>query len=180
MSQSEKPLDPLRKSQEEEYFRKQNAELAAKIKSRAEMQKSGVQDEKLADELTKAGFDGDSIRALFILPLIQVAWADNEVQPEERANILSVVKERGIEPNSKAYSLVSKWLSSGSDDAQYLKAKTLVEPLLGQVKTDATWVIEASERVAQATGGIFGLGIGSKTSKAEKEIIEEITKRIKG
>jgi hypothetical protein len=179
MTKTEKPLDPLRKSNEEEYFRKQNANLAAKLKGRLDMQKAGVKDDALSEALIEAGFDKDSVRALFIVPLLEVAWADDEIQPEERDEVLKVLKERGIEKGSRAFDLVSRWLSEGRENSLYLRAKTLVEPLLGHTESNATWILEASKRVAEATGGLFGLGIGIKTSIAEEKIIRKIAERLK-
>ncbi len=178
MSKHENPLDPIRKANEEEYFRKQNAALAEKIKARLEIEKAGIQDEALAAQLVEAGFDQDSIRALFIVPLIEIAWADHRVQDEEKDEIFKVLEMRGIEKTSKAYNLVSKWIIEGPKNTNYLHAKTLVEPLLGAVKKDADWILQASRKVAEATGGLFGIGIGSKTSLDEEKLIKRIADRI--
>ena len=45
-------------------------------------------DSHIRESLKALGMDRTSFRALPLLPLIQVAWADGEVQEEERNLIL--------------------------------------------------------------------------------------------
>jgi hypothetical protein len=99
---SDKPLDDRRKAQEEDYFRKLNAEAAAKLKAKSDLAQAGIQDSSLIEHLTKAGFDSDSARALYLLPLVDVAWADGRVQKEEQSEILGLMEKAGISKDSKA------------------------------------------------------------------------------
>src|SRR3989338_2386838 len=92
----DKPLDDLRKASEEEYFRKQNAALAAKLKQRQELENAGIQDPQLVDQLLKAGLTSGIVKALYWVPLIEVAWADGEVQEEEKEEILNILKAQGL------------------------------------------------------------------------------------
>ncbi len=178
MSAKENPLDPMRKATEEEYFRQRNAELSAKIKARAGLKEAGVQDDGLAQQLTEAGFDKDSVRALFLLPLIDVAWADGRVEDEEKREVLSVAQSRGIEKTSTAWKMLETWLSQGPRDSTFLNARVLLEPALLDLKSKggSGWILEAAERVALAAGGIFGLG--QKISSDEKAAIEKLAKKL--
>ena len=177
---TEKPLQEHRKANEEEYFRKANAEAAAKLKKRAELEGVGIQDTGLIDHLLACGFDADSARALYVLPLIDVAWADGAVQAAERREILGVLEKQGIATNTKAYGLVVKWIDRGAADESYLQARTLLEPIVQELKKSgkdpAAWIIAASEKVASVTNSLFGLG-SKMISKEERSYIEELAKK---
>lgn len=174
------PLKPIEKAKEEEYFRRQNAELAARLKARAEMKESGISDEKLADQIIAAGFTKDSVRALDFVPIVEVAWADGRLQDEERLAISKLLEARGIPSGSEAHKLVSSWLASKPSDEKYYRAKSLVDPLLEESKkTGGTqWVLTAAERVAGVTGGVFGL-VGNKISASEKAVLEKLSKKLR-
>jgi len=174
------PLDERRKAQEEEYFRKQNAEAAAKLKAKLELEESGVQDEGLVETLMKAGFDTDSARALYLVPVLEVAWADGKIQSEEKQSVIELLEERGIEKNSKAYQLVLKWLSGRPTDHSYLQAKSFLEPYITELKKSGKpfshWVIKAANKVAQVTGGLFGIG-WNMVSKKEEAVLKQIARK---
>ncbi len=181
MSSSNNPLDPLRKSQEEEYFRKQNAEMAAKLKGRLSMKEAGIEDPELADALTRAGYTADSVRALFLVPLFEVALADHNIQPEEKTLLWACAQERGIEKTSEAHRILEDWVRTEGDAESFLRAKQLLGPLLEEVKREQKeqWLLDAAERIATAAGGLFGLGMGAKKSKAEAALVERLEKKLK-
>jgi len=179
----DKPLEDLRKAHEEEFFRKQNLENIKKMKNQKDMAGSGIKDPELAEKLSQAGFNGDSVRALFIIPLIEVAWVDWTIQPEERATIMGLMEKRGIEKDSAAHKLVIKWLAEKPEDAAYKQGWDLIKPIVDEAsKLDTEtidWVLEACSKVAESTGGLFGTGIGSKISKHEAEVIKSVTAKLK-
>ena len=181
MSHPDNPLDPLRKAQEEDYFRKQNADLAAKLKARLSLKDAGIADADLAEALTRAGFNGDSVRALYLVPLFEVALVDRVIAPEEKLALQCYADERGLTAGSEARQLIERWIKSEGDDETYLRAKSLLDPLLNEIKksADANWLVEAAQKVAAATGGLFGLGIGKTTSKAEAEVIAKLSQKLK-
>jgi hypothetical protein len=173
-------LDDRRKAQEEEYFRKQNAALAQKLKDRETLKSQGISDDHLIEELTKAGFGADAARALVFVPLIQMAWADGRVQDEERQLIEKLAGQRGIELESEAMTLIQRWMSSEPRDERFLQAKALLEPMVEEIRRSGgaelgAWISSAAEKVAEATGGLFGFG--AKISKEEKELLKEIANR---
>jgi hypothetical protein len=173
------PLDPLRKASEEAYFHKQNKELAAKLKARAAMKDAGVTDPQLADELMAAGFDEDSLKALFLIPALEVAWVDGRAQDEEKAEIRKLAVSHGMTEGSAGWALVEGWLSQNpAEDLRFQNGRALLAPLFeGLKKTGNTaWVREAAERVAAATGGLFGLG--SKISAHEQEVLDRLGKKL--
>jgi hypothetical protein len=179
---SDKPLDDRRKAQEEDYFRKLNAEAAAKLKAKSDLAQAGIQDSSLIEHLTKAGFDSDSARALYLLPLVDVAWADGRVQKEEQSEILGLMEKAGISKDSKAYAQMIRWMEKGPSDQSFLQARSLLEPIVAELKKSgkdvSSWVLEAAEKVAGVTNSLFGLG-SRMISKEEKAYLDSLVGKIK-
>jgi hypothetical protein len=175
------PLDSRRKAQEEDYFRKKNAEAAEKLRAFHALQQTGVSDEGLVKILLEAGFDSDGIRALFLQPLVEVAWADGRVQSDEKEMILKFAKERGIEETSLAHRLLLLWIEKGEKEKTFLQAKTLLGPMIEDQKTSgedaSAWILGAVEGIAKVTNNLFGFGF-SNISKEEKEFIQNLSSRL--
>lgn len=178
------PLDDRRKANEEAYFQKQNREASEKMKAKQALADEGITSDELLQELTKSGFDADSARILYLLPMLEVAWSDGRVQEEERLAILSLAEEREISHDSKAYALLEAWTKTDPrEKPQFQKASALLAPLVENLKTSgkaegAEWMIEAAKQVAEATGGFFGFG--DKISGEEEMALRAISKKLKG
>lgn len=178
------PLDDRRKASEEEYFRKQSQEASEKIKAKQALAAEGITSDQLLQELTKSGFDADSARILYLLPMLEVAWSDGRVQEEERLAILSFAEERKITQDSKAYALLETWTKTDPrQKLQFQKASALLAPLVENLKSSgkaegADWMIEAAKQVAEATGGFFGFG--DKISGEEEMALRAISKKLEG
>ena len=86
------PLADRGRSLEEEYFRARDRELIEKMRRAAVAEearqqlraRSGLQDPELLEELESLGFTPDTVGLLPFVPLIQVAWADRDVNDAER------------------------------------------------------------------------------------------------
>lgn len=182
MDKSDSPLEDRRKAQEEDYFRKQNQEAAKKLAAKQALEAFGIKDQELQQKLTEVGFNSDSARALFLVPLIDVAWADGVVQDEERRAVLALMKEKGIEEGSAAYSCAESWMSSPPKDQKYLTAKELLSPVMAELKKTSgespDWVLDAAEKVAGATGGLFGFG-WNMISKEERKVLKNLSDQLK-
>ncbi len=113
----------------------------------------------LRTELVWLGFDVRNWRALALLPLVDVAWADGAVQPEERVVIQAVAKDRyRLEP--EGMSLLAGWLTHRpSPDYTHRGRRALMalaqtsSPLTVATPAD---VLALCEQVANAAGGVFG------------------------
>jgi len=128
-------------------------------------------------ELFEEGFNEDSIRAVYLIPLVDTAWADGKIQTEERREILALMKEREIRERSEAYKLIDSWLTRKPTEEFFANANNLIEPLFRDLKEnrggDIMWVIKALERVANATGNS-----ASPMSRGEKKVIRAILDRL--
>lgn len=71
---------------------------------------TGITDPKLLAELAGLGIRVDTLSALTLLPLIDVAWADGEMDEAERDSVLAGAVSAGIEEDSTSYRLLQIWL----------------------------------------------------------------------
>lgn len=103
---------------EEEYFRKRNQELLDQIHQQQELEMErehmaeaiGVHDPDLLGALQKLGFHEDTLQLLHLVPLIQVAWAEDSIAEYERDRILQFAFIHGIKPGTTTFQQLTKWL----------------------------------------------------------------------
>jgi hypothetical protein len=140
---------------------------------------SGIRDEAVLDHLMALNVDAETWAALRVIPLVQVAWSDGTVQPEERQAILGAARKAGVEPKEGTFPLIEHWLAEKPgrelSDAwkHYISAlcQQLSPAEVEQLKHE---LLDLARKVAQAAGGV--LGLGSKVSKAERTVLTELEK----
>lgn len=132
-------------------------------------------DAELAETLRALGMDVVSWRALPLLPLVQVAWADGRIQDAERDLILELARSRFL-LEEEGQMLLRNWLHHpptpsyvrlGQDALVQLcnhNAAPIGPSQLGDV-------VDFAKQVAAAAGGFYGFGA---VGKAEAEAIEQI------
>ena len=136
-------------------------------------------DDTLLQDLRQLGLTENSYRALLILPLVEVAWADGRIQPAEAAAIKALARKNDFF-SVEAQSLLEKWLATPPTDTEReLGMRTLVE--LARRRGGAGASLEAktlqqlfdlSQQVASAAGGFFGLS--NPVSPAEEACLRQI------
>ena len=135
-------------------------------------------DPKLAERMLLLGFDAETASVLYLLPLIQVAWANGSVSRAERAKIMRILRLREIPQGCRAWQLCESLLLSRPTEAFLQNSRQLLQAVL---KSKGRAVEAQVEReliamcldVAEVSGGIFGFG--GRVSGAEEEAIRAIT-----
>jgi hypothetical protein len=136
----------------------------------------GQVDDATVDRLLDHGVSAETVLALTLAPLIRVAWADGTLDDRERAAILRAADERGIKEGTPAQSLLSAWLAVRPEDGlhrmwkEYMRA---IWPQLGELerKELRDHIMGLARGVAEAAGGLLGLGF--KVSTAEAAVLKE-------
>jgi hypothetical protein len=182
MPDSPEILSDRGRSLEDEFFRREDqrlikrlAELRAVDATREALAKaSGITSPELLDQLLRIGIHAETLAALSVVPLVEVAWADGELDARERR---AIVEHGGIARDSTTGALLEAWLDR-RPDAKLLTAWTqMVQAMRGQLDPDAATrlrdsLLEKARAVAAASGGMFG--IGSKVSRAEAEMLAQL------
>jgi uncharacterized protein DUF533 len=173
-----------RKALEDAFFAKQNEkarqELRAKHEGRARREAltaaSGIRDDRVLDALASLGLGSETLAALSLVPLVEVAWADGAVDAKERAAILATVEQQGIPRQSPAHQLLEEWLSKPPEPRLLVTWKEYVKALAsadaGALTALRGDVLGRARAVAEAAGGF--LGLGSKISKAEEKMLQDL------
>src|SRR6476620_6063388 len=112
-------LEERGRALENQFYEKQDQEKLAAMKSKLDAQQSkedlrkasGMSDDAVLDKLVALGLRANTIAALSLVPLIQVAWADGTIQDNERTAILQGAHGKGLEQGTDGYELLQTWLA---------------------------------------------------------------------
>jgi hypothetical protein len=142
-----------------------------------------LNDLELIAELHQLGLDVDSFRAVALLPLIQVAWADRQVQPQERKSILLIAKGHKL-LEGRAAAVVDGWLTSRPSDEDFQRGRRVLAVLahrrtgLGADMPEHVidTVVDLCSVVAESAGGLFGVFFTVSTE--ERRTIRQIAEHL--
>jgi tellurite resistance protein len=179
-------LEERRHSLEELFFAKKNQELMKRLKHQQETEEyllalrvaSGIQNEELLEKLHALGMHAETVAALSLVPLVEVAWADGEVAEREREAVLRAAHAVGIDPGGDAEKLLDVWLEQ-RPPAEVVDAwKQYISALASQLGEDAlhaleTEVMERAWRIAESAGGFLGAGA---VSGKERDKLDELSR----
>ena len=170
---------------EEAFFKKQHAEQLEKLRQkeaheearRALVEASGIDDMDLIDRLVAIGIHAETLAALTLIPLVEVAWADGHVDDRERAAILKGAESSGLEHGSPSLELLLIWTQDRPAPDLLTSWKSYIRALCAELSTEQKnhleeRIIGRARTVAEAAGGF--LGLGSKVSKEEEAVLREL------
>jgi hypothetical protein len=130
--------------------------------------------------LAALGLDQTTARALMLLPLVQVAWADGGVQHAERTLIKDLART-GLGLEAGALGVVEGWLQVRPSDDVVRRGRDLLVSLalrpgggLVDLPPDALTALPVlCARVAEAAGGFFGLAWA--VDPREEQVLQELS-----
>jgi len=179
-------MEALKRTREDQYFLEEEQRRLDQLRRKAArdaethrlMQAVGITDRELVRELEEAGFDLDTLRVLDLVPLVQVAWSDGAVSERESQQVFNIARLRGIHPGSAAHTRLQAWLTERPSDGFFQTCLRGIKAMLHHrpgteaqaLSRDLAWYCT---RVAEASGGIFGLG--PKVSREEAELLAQLT-----
>jgi uncharacterized tellurite resistance protein B-like protein len=183
-------LDERRQALEEAFFRKHDGALRARMRSEREradardalIAQSPIADAALVDRLVELGIRLDTLAALMLVPLVEVAWADGTMDPREREAVLHAAEASGIEFESPSHALLEAWTRERPPAALYESWRAYIASLCRELSADHRWHLEEqlvgrARSVARAAGGFLGV---AKVSKPEEEVIARLEQAFVG
>ena len=110
--------DPFRRRErvlEDAFFRERDNRLMEKLRGelsafeerRKVAHVTGIVEEHVLSSLVQAGVRAETLAAVTLIPLIEVAWCDGSVAPEEREAVLNAAVSHGIHRHTAATSCSS-------------------------------------------------------------------------
>ena len=183
---SDDPRSSRRKN-EEEYFQKKDRELVEKMREQAKRaqqlrelgEQIGVTDPHVSRELAELGFTTETVKLLPLLPIIETAWAEGGVSGSERKMVVNLARARGMAAGSAADEQLVEWLDRRPDEALFRSARRLISALFaegGRFDLTPDDLLEYCEAIAEASGGLFGIG---RVSSEERATLERIATEIR-
>jgi hypothetical protein len=170
------------RSLEDEFFRREDQRLMARLKELKDTEvtrdalakASGISNPAVIDRLMQLGISAETVAALAVVPLVEVAWADGSLDSKERHK---VVEGAGVPRGSAADALLEAWLERRPEPKLLTAWTEMVKGIrtqLGAPEAERlkTGLLERARAVASASGGIFG--VGSKVSRAEEEMLARL------
>lgn len=171
-------------SLEEEFFRREDAKLIAKLRAlehaettRALLGKAtGITDKNVLDNLMALNISGEIVAALSVLPFVEVAWADGTIDAKERETLIAHAKTQGFAPGTAEYALLETWLERRPEARFFAAWVELVHGLCARLNANEiaqmrTTLVERARSVARSSGGVLGLG---KVSAAETAVLTKL------
>jgi hypothetical protein len=182
---SEEFLGDRRKALEEEFFAKHNQQLlrqfrettAAKAKHEALAAASGITDAAVLEQLAAVDLSSETVAALSLVPLVEVAWADGRLDDKERSALLAAAEHAGFSKDSASYLVLEEWFRERPSPKLLAAWKAYVAALSRTLDVQATQalkqdVLGRARQVAEAAGGF--LGLGKRISSAEQAVLTEL------
>lgn len=184
MAPDHNALEDRGRALEDEFFYKEDKkkiedmhEKLALQQSREELKKvSGMSDDAVLDKLVGLGLRANTVAALSLVPLIQVAWADGTIQDNEREAILQGAHGKGLDKGSPGYDLLTSWLGKRPADGLFEAWAGYIHALCAQLTDEQVrllknQIVGFAKLVASSAGGILGI---NKVSAAEEKVLHQI------
>jgi len=182
--QQDDALHKRGRSLEEVFFQKKDTELLEKMRQKRlqEITKeeiaaaTGIRDEQLLDRLISMEINLQTLTALSVIPLVEIAWADGRVEKKERDAVLQAADEAGIPEEGPGHRLLEEWLTTPPDAEMLGCWKDYVAALADTLDAKEYALVRdnllaRARKVAEASGGILGLG---SVSEAENKKLSEL------
>ncbi len=136
---------------------------------------SGISDPVVLDKLVKLDIHPETLSSLAVIPLVAVAWADGSIDPKERKAILKSLSTASFASGINL-ELVNHWLDT-KPKSELLEAwvhysQALAKELTPEErKSLREELVGHARQVAEAAGGLLGLG---SISAPEKTLLEKL------
>jgi hypothetical protein len=179
-----KGLKAKAKALEDSFFAKENQRILQElraVKAREEKKKEfreylNIDSEEIIDALVDLEVEPETLIAFSLVPLVEVAWADGEIQPKERDAIIKAAIERGVEEGSPTCDLLRNWLKKKPDPRLLDVWKGYIEELKDSLGERSrahlkSGTLGRARAIAEAAGGFLGV---ASISAAEKKMLEEL------
>ena len=166
------------------FFAKENERILQELReatAREEKKKEfreylNIDNDEVLDALVELSVEPETLVAFTLVPLVEVAWADGEIQPKERDAILKASVERGVAEGSPTHSLLKNWLQTPPDPKLLETWKGYIEELMASLGDRTrehmkTGIMGRARAIAEAAGGFLGV---ASISAAEKKKLEEL------
>ena len=179
-----KGLKAKARALEDSFFAKENERILQELRAasaREEKKKAfreylNIENDEIISALVDLDVEPETLVAFSLVPLVEVAWADGEIQPKERDAIIRAAVESGVEEGSPTCALLKNWLQTKPDSKLLEVWKGYIEELKGSLGQRSRAHLKSgtmgrARAIAEAAGGFLGV---ASISAAEKKMLDEL------
>lgn len=184
-------LGDRRTALEEAFFSKENERLRQRLRDMDQARQhkqalsaaSGITDDAVLDRLAALNIGSDTLAALSLVPLVAVAWADGNVDEQERRVLLSKASEMGLGQQDVSYQLFERWLAAPPPATLLAAWKDYIGAFSASLnpedrRTLRHQLLHRARAVAEAAGGF--LGLAGTVSPSEAKVLKELEQSFPG
>ncbi|MDJ0789822.1 MAG: hypothetical protein QNK05_23745 [Myxococcota bacterium] len=136
-----------------------------------------IVDEALIERMLALGIRPETLAALTLIPLVAVAWADDDMDPRERTKILEAAEKTGMPETSPSYRLLRIWTYDRPAPALLDLWRDFVGGLGGHLSADeqaklGDRIIGRARDVAAAAGDLSDARPG--ISEVERALLDDL------
>ena len=121
----------------------------------------------------------EDVSLLFLIPLVQMAWAHGAISPREKRVIFDAAREEGIDHRSSLNDTLDKWLVYQPSRVFYVDCLSLIKSKLQTMtvkervkKRDK--IFDRCRKVAASAGGKSLMDLNHHVSEEERELLTEL------
>jgi hypothetical protein len=177
-------IDPSGRTMEDLFYFEKDQRLLEARKALEQMKEtkenlskvSGIQNEAMLDKLIALDIRPETLATLFAIPLVEVAWADGEMQEQERDALFKYAEKAGLRKKNLDPKIMMAWLKQKPDPALMTAWVHYIQSLCRQLseserQTLKEEVMTDARSIAQAAGGFLGFG---KQSEEERKVLSQL------
>jgi len=179
-----KGLKETARALEDSFFAKENERILKELRAASARENKkkefreylNIDNDEFLDALVDLEVEPETLVAFTLVPLVEVAWADGEIQPKERDAIIKAAVDRCVDEDSPTAQLLRNWLQTPPDPLlleiweSYIAElkKSVGDSALAHMKSS---VIGRARAIAEAAGGFLGV---AAISAAEKKMLDKL------
>jgi hypothetical protein len=178
------PLDERSRALEAAFFPSHASDYREAIRLREQelvavgalREASGIAEEATLRRLAGLGIRAETLAALTMIPIVEVAWADGKMDARERDAVLLGAESVGIDPGSPSHGLLRIWTEDPPAPDLLDAWRAFIRALGGELQAEERRrlrerLVGRARSVAEAAGDILGV---DPVSPAEKEVLARL------
>ena len=133
-------------------------------------------DPSLLERLQALGIGAETLTALTLIPLVQVAWADGVMEDPERVAVLAGAERCGLRARSPSAELLAAWLEEPPGPELFEVWRELIRGICAELSVEARLrlrreIVGRARDVAESAGGVMGFGA---VSREEEQVLANL------
>jgi len=137
-----------------------------------------VPDPAVLERIAALGIRAETLAALALSSLIEVAWSDGDLDGHERAAVLAGIEGAGVATGTESHALLGSWLDAPPPTEVYEVGSAYRRALCRDLSVETRFrvrerLIGHVRRVAEASGGFLGVRAVSKEEELVLERLDE-------